>query len=271
MSFEVMKTDFVKFKQDHPFVFWSLFFYLGFLILYILIFLYFYANRSAAMSLNEIGDFLAGTFSPLAFLFLYLGYRQNSKALEIQANQLATSNDSLQKQSDELAESVKQQTELVLTAKEELKLTVTQHEQINRQQLIQAQPYFHISDIRVKVTKVNETIDINIGFKITNSRTMCRGLFFLLSLKEQDPRLLPENSTSFNLVDHNPTIAIPAYVQATVSGVIGKDFNSQIYLHFCYSDAFDVVQEKTFKIHLSKQDSVTYIYDYYVSKSQKFN
>lgn len=119
MSFEVMKKDFVKFKQDHPFVFWSLIFYLGFLFSYIIIFLIFFADHRAAMSLNEIGDFLAGTFSPLAFLFLYLGYKQNSKALEMQATELRLSNEALAKQIEEMEKSVEAQQEMFKLAEKQ--------------------------------------------------------------------------------------------------------------------------------------------------------
>lgn len=103
---------FKKFKQEHPFVFLFLIFYLGFLFFYITIFLIFFADHRAAMSLNEIGDFLAGTFSPLAFLFLYLGYKQNSKALEMQATELRLSNEALARQIEEMEKSVKSQQEM---------------------------------------------------------------------------------------------------------------------------------------------------------------
>lgn len=79
-----IRKKFQELKKNHPFVLLFLFVYLGFLILYIVIFQFFYADYSKPMPLNEIGDFLAGVFSPLAFLFLYLGYRQQS--LEIQKN-----------------------------------------------------------------------------------------------------------------------------------------------------------------------------------------
>lgn len=49
-------------------------------------------------SWNEFGDFLAGAFSPIAFLWLILGYlqqqrelQQNTRALEIQAEELKNS------------------------------------------------------------------------------------------------------------------------------------------------------------------------------------
>ncbi|MCJ0830427.1 hypothetical protein MN869_18600 [Acinetobacter sp. NIPH1876] len=109
MSFDEIKRDVNQFKSEHPFVFYFLTFYLSGLFIYIAIYLIFYADFSQGMSLNEIGDFLAGTFSPLAFLFLYLGYRQNSKALHIQAEELRQSTEALQLQVAEMKESVEQQ------------------------------------------------------------------------------------------------------------------------------------------------------------------
>jgi hypothetical protein len=53
-----------------------------------------------ALTLNELGDFTAGAFSPLAFLWLVVGYlqqgeelRQNTAALELQAAELKASVD----------------------------------------------------------------------------------------------------------------------------------------------------------------------------------
>lgn len=50
-------------------------------------------------SFNELGDFLAGVFAPVAFLWLIYGYFQNSEALQVQI--------------DEMSDGVKQQRELV--------------------------------------------------------------------------------------------------------------------------------------------------------------
>jgi len=67
------------------------------------------------MKLNEVGDFLAGAFGPLAILWLVLGFfqqgielRQNSEALHLQAK--------------ELQNSVTQQAELASTAKAQFDL-----------------------------------------------------------------------------------------------------------------------------------------------------
>lgn len=45
----------------------------------------------STMSLNNIGDFLAGAFSPLAFLWLVLGFFQQGHELQLQAEELRAS------------------------------------------------------------------------------------------------------------------------------------------------------------------------------------
>ena len=64
-------------------VFWTVFLYLLFIFLYTLKF-YFSEGKNVLLSSNELGDFLAGAFAPLAFFFLLLGYKQQSS--EIQKN-----------------------------------------------------------------------------------------------------------------------------------------------------------------------------------------
>lgn len=137
MDFEKIKLLIRKFRNDHPFVFYFMVIYLGGLLIYISIFLLFFADYSSAMKLNEIGDFLAGSFSPLAFIFLILGYIQNNKnlaqntaalkqqaialqqqsislnqqakALDTQIAELKLSNQAYQRQVDEMEKSVEAQ------------------------------------------------------------------------------------------------------------------------------------------------------------------
>ncbi len=60
----------------------------------------------SSMSLNAWGDFFAGCFAPLAFLWLVLGYLQ-------QGEELRLSTEALRLQADELRNSVEQQRQLV--------------------------------------------------------------------------------------------------------------------------------------------------------------
>lgn len=62
----------------------------------LLLIIFFGPIKNEPLDLNELGDFLAGVFAPLAFLWLVLGFiqqgtelRQNSVALKLQVKELA--------------------------------------------------------------------------------------------------------------------------------------------------------------------------------------
>lgn len=65
------------------------------------------------LSPNELGDFLAGVFAPLAFLWLVLGFFQ-------QGDELRQSSEALWLQGQELQNSVEQQRDLVNVTREQL-------------------------------------------------------------------------------------------------------------------------------------------------------
>lgn len=82
-----------------------------------------------ALELNGIGDFLAGVFGPIAFLWLVLGYIQQGRELKL-------SSEALRMQAEELKSSVEQQTIMAVAATDQLKaqqaafeLQVWRHEQ----------------------------------------------------------------------------------------------------------------------------------------------
>lgn len=81
------------------------------------------------LQLNAIGDFLAGVFGPIAFLWLVLGYLQQGRELKL-------SSDALQLQAQELKNSVEQQTVManaalkqIESAKAAFDLELRKHEQ----------------------------------------------------------------------------------------------------------------------------------------------
>ncbi|MCX0332459.1 hypothetical protein NVV26_00760 [Acinetobacter radioresistens] len=96
------------FKQ---WLFWAVIGYLLFIILYISAFIA-SEGENVLLSANELGDFLAGSFAPLAFLFLYLGYK-------IQGEELKQNTKALEKQAEELANSVAEQKRLIALHQEE--------------------------------------------------------------------------------------------------------------------------------------------------------
>ncbi|MDC5162627.1 hypothetical protein ACJOYG_05320 [Acinetobacter baumannii] len=84
--------------ENKPFykrwIFWIVLSYIIFITIYTL-FSMESGGENRFLNSNELGDFLAGIFAPLAFLFLYLGYiqqskelQQNTQALSLQAHEL---------------------------------------------------------------------------------------------------------------------------------------------------------------------------------------
>lgn len=76
-------------------------------VVYILAFLGIASNWNLEkLDPNEVGDFLAGFFAPLAFLWLVIGYLQNNTAIKLQSQELKHSVQALDLQTQELKYSV---------------------------------------------------------------------------------------------------------------------------------------------------------------------
>lgn len=86
-----------------------------------------------AMKPNEVADFLAGAFAPLAFLWLVLGFRQ-------QGDELQNSVRALRLQGEELRNSVEQQRQLVEVSREQLKREMDQRRRDEEAEAEAAQP-----------------------------------------------------------------------------------------------------------------------------------
>lgn len=83
--------------------------------------IYFRFESIKEMPLNSIGDFLAGFFSPLAFLWLVIGYFQQGEELKLNTK-------ALELQVHELRLSVEQQQELVAVARADMALSKQAYE-----------------------------------------------------------------------------------------------------------------------------------------------
>lgn len=169
-------------------------------ILFVLLYTLAFGNsdgKNVLLSSNELGDFLAGVFAPLAFLFLFLGYKQNSKALKIQSVELKQNTKALRLQVNEMKESVFQQSQLVAAATEDLTLSKQQIANNLYKETIRNQPFIHLNASAVKWIDDDElnsisadklrndayfnNIKINISFG--NSRAVAREVFVKISNK----------------------------------------------------------------------------------------
>ena len=83
----------------------------GLTVFYIAVILFLRGNDAWELlrtgRLNELGDFLAGFFTPLAFGWLVYGYLQQSKELRLQREELSLTRNQLGKQTELLQEQVK--------------------------------------------------------------------------------------------------------------------------------------------------------------------
>lgn len=86
---------------------------------------------------NEFGDLMAGTFAPLAFLWLVLGFFQ-------QGQELRASVEALKLQGKELRNSVEQQRDLVRATREEIEMQAKRIEHEDAQRDREVSPVFDL-------------------------------------------------------------------------------------------------------------------------------
>lgn len=114
--------------------------------------------RSAllAMSPNEFGDFLAGAFSPLAFLWLIIGYMQQGEELNLNTQ-------ALKLQADELKQSVEQQRQLVEVTREQMTEDREKYKQEQERLTAAAEPKFMFAHNGAKLSAGNAESKIKIA------------------------------------------------------------------------------------------------------------
>lgn len=114
-------------------------------------------NEAMILTLNEWGDFLAGSFAPLAFLWLVIGYFQQGRELRL-------SREALIMQAAELKNSVVQQEQLVLVTREEIEVAKGEYLRKVTAEKKLAQPLFLLkSSFSSAKDENNKIIGIDIG------------------------------------------------------------------------------------------------------------
>lgn len=235
------KTPFYK-----SWVFWAVIY--GVLILtYNLAFIFLEPEKKVLLTSNELGDFLAGVFAPLAFLFLYLGYKQQGR--ELQQNTHA-----LNLQAQELQNSVEQQRLLAEATIDDLNITKEQIQTQRRKELIEAQPFWHLEPSSTYKERPSNVMGTGasipdsaynsfiVGVSLNNSRAIAREVS--VSILKEEKVIQTHN---FPIFEKNPT---PQNISIRLK--YPEFFNDKDELNLkyviVYLDALDNPQYQNFEV-----------------------
>ncbi|CAH0179461.1 hypothetical protein SRABI123_01400 [Pseudomonas sp. Bi123] len=117
-----------------------------------------------SLKLNELGDFLAGVFGPIAFLWLVLGFLQQGRELKL-------SSDALQLQAEELKNSVEQQKELVSVSREQVQAELDNMRNARDQRAKSIRPLFVVAGNGGSHSGLHHEMDFsvqNLGSTVTS-------------------------------------------------------------------------------------------------------
>ncbi|WP_336038704.1 hypothetical protein [Acinetobacter calcoaceticus] len=225
-------------------------------------------DKMRELTPNEWGDFFAGFFAPLVFLWLIFGYYQQGK--ELQQNTKA-----LNLQAEELKNSVEQQEELVKATREELDLLKQQHLDQFKKELVLRQPYFHCTACRIdttdpetfggtsiysKPTSKDKNNELKVEFDFTNSRSIARDV--RVSISVHNKSVISGQVISFFQSGELKflTFKLPypdCFIDEKLEGLI----------NFSYLDELDERQAQIFKFIISQKQVMRmypreiYLYD----------
>ncbi|MBD8680344.1 hypothetical protein [Pseudomonas sp. CFBP 13719] len=120
------------------------------------------------LKLNELGDFLAGAFGPVAFLWLVLGFLQQGRELKL-------SSDALRLQAEEVAKSVKQQASLAEAQQRSLENYERSLEPLLQLEYLGPTNYLEVGDVLVAER-----------FLLENKGSYCEHVFAQALIKDEE-------------------------------------------------------------------------------------
>ena len=217
------------------------------------------------LGLNEIGDALAGAFAPLGFFWLVAGFyqqgkglEQNSEALKIQVQELSNSTNALNAQ-------VAEQQKLLDATNNQIEINVKKNNFDIFAQKKQFQPFFHINNLKIHnftFGNSKKITSIEIEINITNSRAMCRTLFFTYNY---------EGESAVDLLIKHKTIQLLNNMGETGNLCLDiknfPEFDDQeksiMVLRISYTDALDTIQYQCVFLYLKQNMSGHIVLDRY--------
>lgn len=205
-------------------------------------------GKLTPLTSNELGDFLSGSFAPLAFFILIMGYIQQGE--ELQQNTAA-----LQLQADELRNSVEQQKLLLETAKEELTITKDQNQAQYQKEITQAQPFLHLKTNAIKSKPANVSgfnlsddkySNMSVMIRFNNTRALARELTVKVKWGDKVFNKVHHEFLDSNLEGKRIELSFkyPEFFN-------GNDVEILEYI-FTYLDALDNLQEQVFQVEVKR-------------------
>ena len=170
---------------------------------------------------NEVGDFLAGVFGPLAFLWLVFGYYQ-------QGEELKHSVEALKLQAEELRNSVEQQRELVEVSREAIAFEKTEKEKLAEIRNREIEPKFEVT-----------TVDYGIKSKVIHIRNNGGDCFELtISLSHDGNQINQKRFMSFAKGREEALFAVPFDTKTYHVECHGQDVDGKLVKLTRYVRAF---------------------------------
>ena len=187
----------------------------------------------SGMPLNEIGDFLAGFFSPVAFMWLVVGYFQQGEELKLNTR-------ALELQVTELKMSVEQQRELVEVTRADMALTKQTHEMEVAKNRRLAQPV-----IQLQIESYQSILSglVSIDVTISNHGHSATSLFLKCTSGTVSPDKFPVIASSQNKAI-NISLASPSW-----------EFDFDID----YLDGLEQRKRQTFTAVISEQGHLVFL------------
>lgn len=154
------------------------------------------------MPLNEVGDFLAGAFGPVAFFWLVTGYLMQNKELSMNRDELKISRMALESQADELKNSAMQQAKVANLM--QIEIENTKNAELPVLHFSECNYYLKFEHILVimgdRIAKSNEIKIVveNTGKTITNSK-------FLLSIINNEGHIIDTYSSEKTILSNDST------------------------------------------------------------------
>lgn len=207
----------------------TIFIYIAFVVFYTLLFYFFDDSKKVPLTSNELGDFLAGIFAPLAFLFIFLGFKQQGEAIKNSnvaiKQQLEIQNEMIELQKAERLER-EHLAKPILTFKPEI---VTGNEiQYNGSEFVEIPDTLKS---RLKLTFGNK------GSKITNISIICKKPFSKTLNNGND------------ILDTNENLITESFIDRSLFSATSNEL-SDIDIEVIYTTSIGATYKSLFEINL---------------------